>query len=160
VKLTPLPEVPTKSLPVEDVHHEMVFPVDVAFRLVIVPAHTLAGWAVTFVGVVDVARETVVLTQVVVLQVPSALTQYVVKAVGITGIVVPEARKVPPQELVYQSHSAPEIKDPPVKFKVLPFPVQTLEGEAEAEVAAVFVPTVIAILKQAVELQVPFALTQ
>ncbi len=52
--------------------------------------------------------------QDVVLQVPSALTKYCAVAVGVMERLVPVARRLPPQLLLYHFHTALEPKDPEV----------------------------------------------
>lgn len=64
--------------------------------------------------------------QLVVLQVPSARTKYVVFNVGLTDRLVPDPIEVPPQLFEYQRHCAPEPKDPPATESVVEFPGQEI----------------------------------
>ncbi len=75
-------------------------------------------------GVESVLTVTVVLAQPVVLQVPIALTKYVVVLDGDTLIEFPVPTNVPPQLPLYQFHVAPVPKLPPVTVRVVDDPLQ------------------------------------
>jgi len=103
--------------------------------------------------------ETVTLKQVVVLQEPSALAQYVVVTVGVTFTDAPEISYVPPQDTEYQLKLDPETREPPVSASVLELPEQSIAGVAVTTVGAILL-IVIVMLKHVVVLQEPCALTQ
>jgi hypothetical protein len=60
----------------------------------------------------------------VLLQVPSALTKYVVVAVGDTVMLVPVPAEVPPHDDVYHFQLAPVPRLPPLMLKVVFCPLQ------------------------------------
>lgn len=100
-------------------------------------------------------------THVVVFDVPSALTKYVVVTFGEKDGDVPEPAVVPPHEPVYQYQFAPVPKLPPVNVNVEDVPGHIAEGDAEAEEAAIEPPlTIIVTLTQAVVLHNPSGLTK
>ena len=73
-KFVPLAEVPRRAPLVAAFHHAIEYPpVEVAFKLLGLPAQTEEGVAVTPVGAAIGIIETVILKQLVVLQFPSAL---------------------------------------------------------------------------------------
>ena len=73
-------------------------------------------------GVIDIVgwvfTVTVTLAQPVVLQVPSALTKYVVVAVGVTVMLAPVPTAVPPQLALYHLQLAPVPNEPPLTVSV------------------------------------------
>jgi hypothetical protein len=100
----------------------------------------------------------VVLTHVVVLQMSSALTKYIVVDIGFLIIVLPEPSIVPPHSPEYHSQlpSLPVL--PPVRLMVVAAPEQIEEGVAKvdvAEIANAFIVT--RMLIQVVVLHVPDA---
>ena len=95
------------------------------------------------------------------LQVPSALTKYVVALTGETEIEAPVPTKVPPQLPEYQVQTAPVPNEPPDTDKVVGLPEQTGFIFADAPVGLVDdVLTVIVKEAQVVVLQVPSDLTK
>ena len=112
-------------------------------------------------AVEDELTTTVVLTQEVVPQTPSALSQYVVVLAGLTTGAAPEVKLVPAQEPIYHSHVAPsEPKLPPFIPKVEGEPEQIGDIE-EAELGIVEeVLTTTVVLTQVVVPQLPSALSQ
>jgi hypothetical protein len=112
------------------------------------------------VGAVEfVLTVTVNDAQVVVLQVPEALTKYVVVDEGETEIDDPDPAEVPPQLPVNHSHEAPVPSDPPTTESVVD-PPQVGFVVALIDVGAVeLVLTVTVKEAQVVVLQVPDALT-
>jgi hypothetical protein len=107
-----------------------------------------------------VLTTTVLLTQLVVLQVPAAFTKYVVVDVGNLVNETPFPSKVPVQLELYQFQFAPVPRVPPIIVSITEFPIQIEEGVAEIEVADVDkVLTVTMVLTQLVVLHVPAAFT-
>lgn len=97
--------------------------------------------------------------QDVILQVPSALTQYVVVLDGATTIDEPVPNKVPPHDEVNHFQIAPVPRLPPLTVRVTLVPLQIVVAEAVIPLAGNDVSsTFIVLLMQAVELQVPSAL--
>ena len=74
IKSIPLEFVDTIVPPDGDVHHVIVFPTEVAFKLLDDPKHMVEGVDVTGEGADMGINETVTLKHPVVLQVPSDLT--------------------------------------------------------------------------------------
>ena len=107
-------------------------------RVVEAPTHIVDGDEEAEVGATDNGLTvTVVLTHVVELQVPSALTQYVVVEAGLTAGAAPEVTYVPAQEVVYHFHVAPSVlRLPPVIESVVEAPTHIVDGDEEAEVGA------------------------
>ncbi len=128
------------------------------------PEQTEVGVAEAEVG--DVEMEftvtlTLTLTQDVVLQVPSALTKYVVVAAGETEIEAPVPTSVPPQEPLYHCHAPTVPKDPPFTVNVEELPEHIEVGLAVADEGATeLLFTVTVTLAQVVLPQVPSALTK
>jgi hypothetical protein len=80
---------------------------------------------------------TVTLAQVVVLQVPSALTKYVVVLLTVSTSEAPVPTRVPPQLPLYHLQLAPDPSEPPLTLSVtLPGP-HKLVADALAAVGAV-----------------------
>ena len=79
---------------------------------------------------------TVTLAQVVLLQVPSALTKYVVVELTVTFNVAPVPTRVPPQVPLYHLHVAPPPNEPPATLKVTAVGPHTDVAEAFAAVGA------------------------
>lgn len=106
-QLAPKPRVPPFTLKV----------VEDPLHTVVVPVIDVAG--------LDVSR-TVTTTDLhgEFLQVPSALTKYVVVAEGDTEMLLPEATDVPPHEPLYHLQVAPEAKLPPFVLSVVEVPRQ------------------------------------
>jgi len=91
--------------------------------------------------------------------VPSARTQYVVVAEGLTGMELPVPTKVPPQLPVYQRHCAPVPNEPPFLVSVVDCPAVMGFGFALADDGATeFVFTVTFTLPQLVDQQFPLLL--
>ena len=91
--------------------------------------------------------------------VPSARTQYVVVAEGLTGMELPVPTKVPTQPAVYQRHCAAVPNDPPTTLNVEDCPANMLLGEAFADEAALDVVfTVTDLLPQPEDQQFPAVL--
>ncbi len=94
------------------------------FQVNLVPKQTVSG------PVIDVAISevslivTVTLLQMEVLQEPSALTKYVVLAVGDTVMLVPVPEDVPPHDDVYHFQLAPVPRLPPLTERVVFLPRQ------------------------------------
>ena len=121
------------------------------------PEQISVGFAEAEVGgMEEVFKLTVVFTQVVVLQSPSARIKYIVVIIGETVIEVPLPAEVPPHETVYHCHVAPVPKVPSGIVNVDEAPEQILPGFADAEVGGmeeVFKLTVV--FTQVVVLQSP-----
>jgi hypothetical protein len=71
----------------------------------------------------------------VLLQVPSARTKYVVVFDGVTEMLLPEATGVPAQLLLYHSQLAAAPSLPPDILNVEDLPAQIVAGLADAETA-------------------------
>jgi hypothetical protein len=100
-------------------------------------------------------------TQLVLSQLPSALTKYVVVPLGATLIVGPVPIETPPQLPEYQCHTAPEPSEPPVRLRVVESPMQTGFALAFTDVGTVeLLLTVMVVETQVVVLQLPSALTK
>ena len=109
----------------------------------------------------DTPSVTLVLTQAVVLQLPSARTKYVVVvAAGETEMLAPEPTNVPPHEPLYHWYEAAVPRLPPDSDSVDEPPLRTMVGDADALVGAVdCVESVTGVLTQPVVLAVPSART-
>ena len=126
------------------------------------PGQTVAGEPIAAAGVVDkLSTRIVILTQLVVLQVPSALTKYVVVVEGLTIIELPLPIAVPaPQPPEYQYQSAPVPKNPPEMDRVVGRPAQTVGFEAfKLEASLEFVFTLM-VKAATAEVSQPSALTK
>ena len=94
------------------------------FQVNLVPKQTVSG------PVIDVAISevslivTVTLLQMVLLQVPSALTKYVVLTDGATVMLAPVPANVPPHDVVYHFQLAPVPRLPPLTERVVFLPRQ------------------------------------
>jgi hypothetical protein len=160
-----LAPVPADVPPHDDVYHFQLAPVprlppltdSVVFlplQIVVVPVIEVAGTDVS-------CTVTVTLLQMVLLQVPSALTKYVVVAVGDTVMLVPVPADAPPHDDVYHLQLAPVPRLPPLIDNVLVLPLHIVVALADAVVAGTDVScTVTVTLLQMVLLQVPSALTK
>jgi hypothetical protein len=130
--------------------------------ITLLPEHKESTAEVTAVGAVDkVCMNMVLLTQAVVLQVPSALAKYVVVVVGFTTMLLPVPMAVPPQELLYHFQLAFPPSVPPLMRSVLLPPLHTESTDAVIDVAAednTF--TLMVLLSQRVALQKPSARTK
>ena len=107
------------------------------------PGQTVEGELIAAAGAAErFSTRIVILTQLVVLQVPSALTKYVVVDEGLTIIELPFPIAAPaPQPPEYQYQSAPVPRNPPEIVKVVGRPAQTVGLEAfklEASLELVF----------------------
>jgi hypothetical protein len=144
-QLAPVPKLPPKVLKIE-----------------LLPRQILAGEDDADVGEDDeVFTVIIVLTQFVVLQIFSALNQYVVVTVGLRTGFVPDIEYVPPQETVYQFQLAPVPILPPIIFNVEELPLQIIEGLEYPEVGDdELVCTEIVTLIHEVVLHEPCALIQ
>jgi hypothetical protein len=116
-QLAPVPKLPpfTESV--------VLFPI----QMVVVPVIEVAGIEVS-------CTVTVTLLQMVLLQVPSALTKYVVVEFGETVMLVPEPAEVPPHDAEYHLQPAPTPRLPPFKVRVVLLPRQIVV-EPDIEVA-------------------------
>jgi hypothetical protein len=105
---------------------------------------------------------TVTLLQMVVLQVPSALTKYVIVFAGATEILAPVPIEVPEHEPLYHFQLAPAPKLPPVTESVVFLPRQRLpETETLMDAAGLLLSlTSTTLTIHGVVLQVPSALTK
>ena len=104
---------------------------------------------------------TKILRQVVVLQIPSALTKYESVICGVIWRDVPLPRNDPPQEVEYQNQSAAVPVIPPVIPVDVESPMHIKVLVAEIAIAAVELSfTWIEMLKQLVVLQIPSALVK
>lgn len=122
------------------------------------PKQTEDKLLIAVAGLLVSVTVTAKLAHIVLLQVPSALTKYVVLADGDTVTEVPEPTLVPPQEPLYHFHVAPAPSVPPETLSVVEVPKHIVEVP-EMEVAGLEVScTVIEVEIQAVELHVPSAL--
>jgi len=102
----------------------------------------------------------VTLRHTLLLQVPSALTKYVVVTEGLTDKLLPVPMEVPPQLALYHFQLAFVPNVPPLTDKVVLLPLQIVVDVAVTDVAGTDVSfTVIDMLWQRVLLQVPSALT-
>jgi hypothetical protein len=77
----------------------------------------------------------VMLLQMLLLQVPSARTKYVVVTTGLTVKVLPVPAETPPQLPLYQLQVAEVPNTPPFIDKVVLLPLQIVDEVAVAEVA-------------------------
>ncbi len=98
--------------------------------------------------------------QIVLLQMPSALTKYVVVVLGFSVIDDPDPSKVPTQLLLYHFQLAPEPSWPPLRlnvelalWQIVELPLIELAGNDESW-------TMILMFLHTVVLQVPSALTK
>jgi hypothetical protein len=96
----------------------------------------------------------------VLLQVPSALTKYVVVAVGDTVMLAPVPADVPPHDDVYHLQLAPVPKLPPFTESVVFLPRQIVLVPVIEIAGAEVSCNVTEIERQMVLLQVPSALTK
>jgi len=103
---------------------------------------------------------TVILRQIVVLQVPSARTKYVVFVDGETVMLFPAESAVPPHEPEYHFQEAEWPRLPPVNPSVVLCPRQMVEVPVIAVAGTEESLTVTVTLRQMVLLQVPSALTK
>ena len=108
-QLAPVPSVPPLTLKV------VVLPK----QMVVVPVIAVAGNEVS-------PTVTVTLRQMVVLQVPSARTKYVVFVEGETVMLFPVPSAVPPHDPLYHFQLAPTPKLPPLTEMVTAFPKHTV----------------------------------
>ena len=129
-------------------------------KVTLPPGHIVVAELEMFVGAEDKSlTEIVIFTQAVVLQLPSALTKYVVVVDGLTVMVDPDPTALPPQAVVYHSQEAFAPRFPPETLSKQMSPGQMLFKEGIIAVAAVDVSkVVIETLTQFVVLQVPSAL--
>lgn len=134
----------------------------VAVRVTLLPVHTEVDEAVMPVGAVEaVLTLMVTCAQVVVLQVPSARTKYVVVEEGLTVMEVPLPSGVPPQVPLYHCQVAPVPNEPPVTVKVELLTGQMVVAVAEINAGAVETGlTVMVTDTQVVVLQGPSARTK
>jgi hypothetical protein len=109
----------------------------------------------------DVSRRlTVKLRQMVLLQVPSALTKYVVAEAGDTTTLLPVAMDVPPQLPLYHFQLAPVPRVPPLTLSVVDVPKQIML-EPVMDVAGIELSLTVTVTdRQMVVLQIPSALTK
>ena len=119
------------------------------------------GVAVIEEGATETAPAvTVTCAHAVTLQLPSALTKYVVVVPGETLIEEPVPTGVPGQPPVYQCHDAPVPSEPPPTVNVVEPPPHKGLGLAEADEGAVEgLLTLTVTWAQPVVLQFPCALT-
>lgn len=128
----------------------------------LLPLHTVEELMVAAVGAVEeLLTLMVLLTQTVLLQVPSARRKYVVVADGVTTMLVPEPTKVPPHEPEYHLQFALCPNVPPFADRVTLTPRHIESDEAETEVAGTEVSlTTMVLTAHKVVLVMPSALTQ
>lgn len=74
--------------------------------MVLCPRQIVEVPVIAVAGTEESLTVTVTLRQMVLLQVPSALTKYVVVAAGATTKLLPVPTEVPPHEAVYHFHEA------------------------------------------------------
>lgn len=91
--------------------------VELPRQIVPVPVIDVAGTEVSCTTMLILAQE-------VLLQVPSALRKYVVVTAGATFTEFPLANNVVPQPAVYQLHTAPAPRAPPLGVRVVVLPKQ------------------------------------
>jgi hypothetical protein len=97
----------------------------------------------------------------VLLQVPSARTKYVLVEAGVTVMLVPVPNEVPPQLPLYHFHVAPVPNVPPFTLKVVFWPTQIAVDVAVTDTVGTDVSlTVTTTFLQIVLLQVPSARTK
>jgi hypothetical protein len=159
-----LAPVPADVPPQDDVYHLQLAPVPrlppLTDSVVFLPRQIVLVPVIEVVGTDVSCTITITLLQMVLLQVPSALTKYVVVAVGDTVILVPVPDAEPPQDDVYHFQLAPVPKVPPLMLKVVFCPLQIVLVPV-IEVAGTDVSfTVTVTLLQMVLLHVPSALTK
>ena len=124
-KLAPLAVVPMATPPDGTVYQLILFPVEMAFRLLDAPMHIAEGLAVTEVGDAGTGVTLIVVEiHPVVLQVPEYLAKYVVVEPGATEIEAPLPTKVLPQLPEYHCTEAPDPRDPPTAVSVVAVPAQ------------------------------------
>jgi uncharacterized membrane protein len=163
VGLTVMEEpVPTCVTPQPPVYHTRLDPVPSvppdALKVVDRPTQIVEGFALTFVGAVElVFTVTVTLAQPVgAPQPPSRLTKYVVVEVGLTVMEGPVPTCVPPQLPLYHTSWDPVPAVPPDALRVVDWPSQIVEGSALTFVGAVeFAFTVTVTLAQPVGVPQP-----
>ncbi len=128
-----------------------------AVKVTLVPAQTESDVEVMPVGAVEKLFTIIrLLTQAVVLQVPSIRAKYVVVDEGLTVMLLPLPAGVPPQLPVYQRMAALLPKLPPFNRKRTLLPMQIESSLAVMLVGALEkVFTFIGLLTQAVLLHVP-----
>jgi hypothetical protein len=122
-------------------------------HIVVFPFMEVAGTEVSLTVIVK-------FLQIVLLQIPSALTKYVVVVLGFCVIDAPDPSKVPAQLLLYHFQLAPEPSWPPLilnvellPWQIVEMPLTELAGNDESW-------TRILMFLHAVVLQVPSALTK
>jgi hypothetical protein len=121
--------VPADAPPHDDVYHFQLAPVPrlppLIDNVLVLPLHIVVALADAVVAGTDVScTVTVTLLQMVLLQVPSALTKYVVVAVGDTVMLAPVPADVPPHDDVYHFQLAPVPRLPPFTDSVVFLPRQ------------------------------------
>jgi hypothetical protein len=128
--------------------------------VVVLPKHIVVVPVIPVAGSEVSVTEIFTLRQMVVLQVPSARTKYVVFVEGETVMLFPVPSAVPPHDPLYHFQLAPAPKLPPFTEMVTAWPKHTVV-EPLIEVAGIEVSLeIIVLLIQVVESQLPFARTK